>query len=785
MSEDKKTIQEALAEVQKNAELKRVEEAKKVWGEALQIDEAMAAAPPPSFDPPAISGQRMAGTVKRSGTATGRFVQPQRVTASAPGKTPSRALVPTGGRTPVASSSSTPSAPSGSKGLTTTGSTSVAPSAASAPKTGFAGKLPTEHGFRAHSIPGSGGAASAGDKVRNVTKYLGPIGAAAIGGAQASNILGGLATGTETGRNIGKAIGELPGAQTAANLMRKAGEAIGVRPKAEPETPTPAPSAAPKAETTPKVAAPTPAPSAAPKVATSTSTATAAPKAAPSTAKEVPTIKAPSEPAKVAPSAAPKTADTSATTTKGGYFTKSPNVSKGDYTIKSGDTLSDIAKTHGTSVGAIQSMNKGLTDVNKIAAGGSLNLPTTTKSPETESGKKKKMSEDTNPLIAAFLDLQAKNPENMFVEAKKLSKKQDEKLDVVDDDKIDAKDLAALRAGKKKVDEANIDPVVTGSSSVTKDKKGYVDPSTPKVPYSELPKPGNAAGDVLSKAKNALDKTGVKEEVEIDEMRDRPKKDDVNRRKRDAVAMKLGHDNPEGRNNNYNAPVSMLKHGRKLMKQGVTKEETEVTFSQAEIDHINSFFLEASVAPVDPETTEAKPTSEKLSQNDLTATAESGKRKLKEGTWSSSRMSHPRPMSLSSGGGLDSEKRKALAASMAKYKPNMKAGESDEEYKARTTKNAASQRAAVGMKEETLEEGRPKKNPEPETTERDPRKHIQVEAGRAAAGNVVDFHHNDGTTSKITPGMGRRITSHLNGLKPADRQAAVNKMHDSAEGLKV
>jgi hypothetical protein len=93
--------------------------------------------------------------------------------------------------------------------------------------------------------------------------------------------------------------------------------------------------------------------------------------------------------------------------------------------------------------------------------------------------------------------------------------------------------------------------------------------------------------------------------------------------------------------------------------------------------------------------------------------------------------------------------------------------------------------ASAAMKEETLEEGRPKKNPTPETTERDPRKHIQVEAGRAAAGNVVDFHHNDGTTSKITPGMGRRITSHLNGLKPADRQSAVNKMHDSAEGLKV
>ena len=89
------------------------------------------------------------------------------------------------------------------------------------------------------------------------------------------------------------------------------------------------------------------------------------------------------------------------------------------------------------------------------------------------------------------------------------------------------------------------------------------------------------------------------------------------------------------------------------------------------------------------------------------------------------------------------------------------------------------------VKEETLEEGRPKKNPTPETTERDPRKHIQVEAGRAAAGSVIDFTHNDGSRSKITPPMGRKIVAHLQGLKPADRQAAVNRMYDSAEGLKV
>jgi hypothetical protein len=33
--------------------------------------------------------------------------------------------------------------------------------------------------------------------------------------------------------------------------------------------------------------------------------------------------------------------------------------------------------------------------------------------------------------------------------------------------------------------------------------------------------------------------------------------------------------------------------------------------------------------------------------------------------------------------------------------------------------------------------------------------------------------------------MGRAITAHLNGLKPAERQEAVKKMHASPEGLKV
>ena len=89
------------------------------------------------------------------------------------------------------------------------------------------------------------------------------------------------------------------------------------------------------------------------------------------------------------------------------------------------------------------------------------------------------------------------------------------------------------------------------------------------------------------------------------------------------------------------------------------------------------------------------------------------------------------------------------------------------------------------LTDETLEEGRPRKNPTPETTERDARQHIQVQAGRAAGGTVVDFNHDNGKVSKLTPGMGRAITAHLNGLKPAERQEAVKKMHASPEGLKV
>ena len=739
MSEDKKTILEALAEVQKNAEQKRIAEAKKAWGDALQVDEA------------AMPGIKVGG--KKVPTST----------------------------KPATTTAANQNTPGSSSGVST--AANIATGASMLPK-----KM---------------------------------LGGAAVGAA-ASELGKEIAFGSEKARQLGHEIYKnVPGAAEVSDAMLKTREYLGIpstAPKEYQRTSTDLPKidvpAAPKAET-PKPEAPKSAPKA--ETPSSFGAAFKAAREKATTAghastgqfdyqgkqyqtnvageKYVPM----SQQSKVSSEDGKKKKVSEETVSEMSAFDRafSQNMkSKGegktfkwhgkDILLKYADNkpkaetplppkrpadlgnkpTSDLRDGRPMSGISPAPTNGGISPAPKAPETNSTlqKLPldtskplgsTITKEPfdasapskskltnlEYESGgkKAKKMSEETNPLIASFLDLQAKNPSNMFEAAKKLSKKQDEKLDVVDDDKIDAKDLAALRAGKKKVDEANIDPVVTGSSSVTKDPKKYVDPSTPKVPYSELPKPGNAAGDVLSKAKNALDKTGVKEEVEqIDEIGDtkagqKALKSYVKKAGRSSeknAKILFNPSNPTyraaekgkpGAEEKYSA-ASVSYHNRlkgmEAAKKRIKEENEEVTFSQAEIDHINSFFLEASVAPVDPETTEAKPTSEKLSQNDLTATAESGKKIRKEEV-------------------------------------------------------------------EQIEEGRPKKNPEPETTERDPRKHIQVEAGRAAAGNVVDFHHNDGTTSKITPGMGRRITSHLNGLKPADRQAAVNKMHDSAEGLKV
>lgn len=83
--------------------------------------------------------------------------------------------------------------------------------------------------------------------------------------------------------------------------------------------------------------------------------------------------------------------------------------------------------------------------------------------------------------------------------------------------------------------------------------------------------------------------------------------------------------------------------------------------------------------------------------------------------------------------------------------------------------------------------GRPKKDESNPNTGsgRDPRQHIQVIAGQAAGGRNIEFTHNNGDKSTISPSMGRKIVGHLEKLKPAERQSAVNKMHDSAKGLDI
>jgi hypothetical protein len=463
----------------------------------------------------------------------------------------------------------------------------------------------------------------------------------------------------------------------------------------------------------------------------------------------------------------------------------------GSSMIQRGDTLSSLSKRSGLSVADIMKQNPNIKDPNKISAGASINLQkpeqktvwkdpvsagydkpaqTTTTSPNTtkswdsdipkidkgpttsaaptptpapstsssssmlsgtpvaqqrtlekESGGKKKVAEENSPLIAAFLDLQAKNPANMFEAAKKAKKDYDRdgKVESPKDEVWGSRFRAAKAAGKmaEGVKADPNDPSYQGGGDVT---------STPEKKTS-MPKPTA------------------------------PKTDS-----------------------------SVQGSGDVTMNGKPTRVKEEVTFSQAEIDHINSFFLEASVAPNRPEVAiGADSTSDKMSQNDVTATAESGKKIRKEevevdegyGNTPSVRSFGHDPLSGGRGRPRTDVATKGERKGMVK--------KSTQDSMKRRIADRLGSHAKANLPEETLEEGRPKKNPTPETTERDPRKHIQVEAGRAAAGNVVDFTHNDGSRSKITPAMGRKIVSHLQGLKPADRQTAVNKMHDSAEGLKV
>ena len=113
--------------------------------------------------------------------------------------------------------------------------------------------------------------------------------------------------------------------------------------------------------------------------------------------------------------------------------------------------------------------------------------------------------------LAAY-DARIEETYKALKEGKPLTPAQDKELDVHDDDKIDGKDFAILRARKKNVKEGMMDSKDSDPTPASKtiSKGPYEDPSTPKVPYSELPKPGNRAGEVIDSAKP---RGGLKEAV--------------------------------------------------------------------------------------------------------------------------------------------------------------------------------------------------------------------------------------------------------------------------------
>jgi len=416
-----------------------------------------------------------------------------------------------------------------------------------------------------------------------------------------------------------------------------------------------------------------------------------------------------------------------------------------------------------------------------------------------DEGKRKKMSEENSPIIDMFLKLQEKNAlsPNIFEAAKKMSAKEKSLASLGHPkDKITKKDVLIGRGVlPKEVDEGSIysgknpfapggpnSPIGPGGSenfgrAVTVEKepkparpadsakpKSFVDPKNPTV---------QGSGDITFDGRPTRVKEGM-EDIEAPKYRSA---EDVKKAKqpngyeykfdtdtkstfermrglsgKDAKVMEELKGNQHRIDANKNGKIDS--EDFKLLRSKKKMEE-EVEFSQAEIDHINSFF--EAVAPNRPEPTKGvNPT---VRNTDLTdETLDELKKPPPETALKVVNRANDR----------DEWSAKAANRLYSRYKKG---------YEPKEKK--------TGVKEEQIAEGRPKKNPEPASTERDAREHIQVQAGRAAGGTVVDFKHDNGKVSKLTPGMGRSITAHLNGLKPAERQEAVKRMHASPEGLKV
>jgi LysM repeat protein len=236
---------------------------------------------PPAITPPSIAGQRMPGIMRRSGTATGSFINPTTATANKPN--PSAAL-----RSNI------------QRGMSAAGQE--------------ASKL-----------------------VKPPTPYERIASQAAAKAPGMAGTVGRLA-----GRLAGGPVGALLGSTVPANsgeneFARQAKYAPKTTPGSMDVSKQPAPTVSTSA--------------AAEKVGISQ---TAKPSVAPAAGT-----------AKPAPAPTPTPAAPTPTANKSGYY---KGGSQGDYTVKSGETLSGIAKKTGQSVSDLASMNK-IADVNKISSG--------------------------------------------------------------------------------------------------------------------------------------------------------------------------------------------------------------------------------------------------------------------------------------------------------------------------------------------------------------------------------------------------------------------------------
>ena len=220
--------------------------------------------------------------------------------------------------------------------------------------------------------------------------------------------------------------------------------------------------------------------------------------------------------------------------------------------------------------------------------------PNRTKNEETMSN---------SPMIEAFLRLQAKKAANIFEAAKKMKKSDIAALEHPKGE-IDAKDLAALRAGKHKVEEGNSKALRSmkeemGTGMVKKDGKDYVPDSIAKNPNMQVK-------DGLSKSnKKALDnkfKEVAKEEFEqIDEISTSKAIKTAVKRQAGAqgAAIERGDELNDREKNKIARSQRLIKNkygekGGKIVSKAVGKkigyqgESVEQMFSEAELAYFES-----------------------------------------------------------------------------------------------------------------------------------------------------------------------------------------------------